>query len=450
MPQSHLVMISKNTKLSRKCLQLGTGIANQLDLRQDQVISFYIGVQSTNLQIKIKTDSCPPEKFSLHPDIMKAWGLEETREYGIRSTSNSIHLGPLIGIMADKSDDPQRLFAGQSLFISQLISEGRRLGAICFGFSCQDVNLSKGTIKGYSYSNNIWKAGIYKLPNVIYPRQKAHSNRQNELRKILGNKGCQFLNPPLLGKWESYKILSQNSALQQYLPDTRLLSNFRQVEAMIKSYRAVYLKPANGMQGKRIIRVSKPTNSKSYQYQYQMNDITVQGTAKTLVHLERRLKRIMANKTYIVQQQIKLLKIKNSIADMRIMVQKNEEGKWEITGKAFRIGKAGSITSNISRGGRGCQVNSLLGEIFNDTREVDRIIEEADLLALRIAQSIEPSHSPIGELGIDIGVDQNGRLWFIEANLKPARQVFSLIGEAETRLLTVQKPILYARYLAGF
>ena len=73
-----------------------------------------------------------------------------------------------------------------------------------------------------------------------------------------------------------------------------------------------------------------------------------------------------------------------------------------------------------------------------------------DQLAVQVARALENETGAIGELGIDIGIDVNGKVWFIEANLKPARRVFILIGEPSTRRMSVRKPMLYARHLAGF
>ena len=53
-------------------------------------------------------------------------------------------------------------------------------------------------------------------------------------------------------------------------------------------------------------------------------------------------------------------------------------------------------------------------------------------------------------MGVDIGIDKSGEIWFIETNLRPARHVFLLIGEQDTRLRSVEMPMLYLRYLAGF
>lgn len=444
-----MVAISPNNKLEKKCLQVGTGIANQLDLNNDQFISLYVGLESISLTVSIKNDPFSTQKCCLHPQLISAMGLGEAREYGIRRDGNSIHIGPLIGIMANQYADPKRPFGNQSLFISQLITQARNMGAICYAFKSQNVNIAQGNVEGYTYINNTWKIGTYRLPNVIYPRENISSIRQTELRKKLSKSGCLFINPPWLGKWQSYKILSQIDALRKYIPDTYLFNSFKQVAVMLRKYQVAYMKPVAGSQGDRIIRVSKARNSR-YRYQYQMNHKTVHGNANSLAELERSLKKVMAKKAYIVQQPINLLRNQGSLIDMRVMTQKNADGQWEVSGKAFRIGRAGSITSNISGGGRGCQVKQLLSQHFPDPQEAERIIREVDCLAIDIASALEKSYMPIGELGIDIGVDQDGQLWFIEANLKPARKVFTLIGEPETRLLTVQRPIQYARYLAGF
>ncbi len=450
MPPGLMVKCMKDPELNRNCMRVGMGIAEKLDLGKDQVISFYVGLKSQAIKIIMQPGLSPANACALHPELMKDMELEAGRSYGIRRDQNCLHIGPLIGIMANLTTDHNRPFGNQSFFISQLIQQGQKMGAICFAFNPRDVNLDKEFIQGYTYSNKTWKKANYRLPDVIYVRQPGYSISSNNLRKSLIKKGCRFVNPANLGKWETHRILSQHPDLQTYLPETRLVSGFKPVEAMLKKYRAVYLKPIASSQGKGIIRVSRGRHSNVYVYQYQSNAGPVKGTAFSLAELERSLKKIMGKASYLVQQEISLLRIQGSIADLRVMVQKNARGKWEVSGKAFRIGQAGAITSNISSGGSAGRIQELLANSFDDPHEITRIIREVDFLAVEAALCIEEHHSPIGELGIDIGVDQNGRIWFIEANLRPARKVFSMIGDLETRLLTVQRPIQYACYLAGF
>jgi hypothetical protein len=53
-------------------------------------------------------------------------------------------------------------------------------------------------------------------------------------------------------------------------------------------------------------------------------------------------------------------------------------------------------------------------------------------------------------MGIDLGIDIHGKVWFIEANLRPARSLFRLIEEPDMRQQSIINPLLYSRYLAGF
>lgn len=450
MANALMIKISPHSQLAKKYLQMGTGLADQLGLSLDQNISLHVGLKGISMKVLVKTSPFPNRKLALHPQLIKTLGLENDQDYGIKISGNSIHIGPLIGIMTNQHDDLRRPFGNQSFFISQLIKQAREMGAICFGFYYQDVNLDRATVKGYTYIDNTWKKSTYGLPDVIYPRESTNPVKQIEIRKKLSRAGCQFINPPWLGKWQTHKLLLKNDALRKYLPETWLVKSFNQVETMLRKYHVVYMKPVAGSQGHRIIRISKSNHSSPYRYQYQINNQLVRGTAYSLAELERRLKRVTSGQSFIVQQRINLLRHQGGIADMRVMTQKNEQGQWGVSGQAFRIGKAGLITSNISGGGRGYQVEKLLKQHFSKPQEVENIRQEVDNLALEIAATLDKHNGPIGELGIDIGVDQGGKVWFIEANLKPARRVFSLLGDNQTRLVTVKRPIQYARYLAGF
>lgn len=45
--------------------------------------------------------------------------------------------------------------------------------------------------------------------------------------------------------------------------------------------------------------------------------------------------------------------------------------------------------------------------------------------AITIAETLEEQiDGTLGELGLDIGVDRNGRVWLFEVNAKPGRHIF--------------------------
>ncbi|MFY9121277.1 MAG: YheC/YheD family protein, partial [Syntrophomonadaceae bacterium] len=82
-------------------------------------------------------------------------------------------------------------------------------------------------------------------------------------------------------------------------------------------------------------------------------------------------------------------------------------------------------------------------------QQIATIQQEMEGLALRIAKTIAKSARLIGELGLDFMVDHRGKVWFLEANPKPARASFAQIDK-DLRSQTIARPMEFAYYLAGF
>lgn len=444
------IYLRTNQAVSNSILQVNVTTASSLCLEDGEKTCIFAGKVSVELTVKINNKqnaAC----MVLNPVVLKKLHLQSNTKYGIAKQEDGVHIGPVIGIIADYFGEKKRPFGGQSFFISQLITASRRMGVIAFAFSPYNINYNKRTVNGYSYGKNGWIRKTYPLPDVVYPRVSGYSYKGLQVRRRMEKYGCLFINPPLIGKWQTYKIISKNPELLPHIPDTNLVSSFRPVDRMIRKYRAVYIKPVKGSQGKNIVKVVKKKNSSRYEYQYRINNNNCRGSSSSINGLQTSLKKIMGNRTYIVQQQINLLKSdKNNVIDVRILVQKDNTGKWKITGKACRVGRRGSITSNISSGGSGHRVEKVLANHFADQEQINNIINKIECVALEAAKTMETEVGSIGELGIDIGVDNEGAVWFIEANIRPARQVFSLIGEKDIRRKSVERPLLYGCYLAGF
>lgn len=441
------IKISGDTRLNEKSLLIAKELVRKLNLPIDKAVTLQFG-QSCYLMELVIDPLLSTDHLKINSAIISKTGIRPNRFYTIIYTGQSVRIGPYIGIAANLKADKTKPFAGQTFFVRQLIEQAQAMGAICFAFSLHDINYSQAQIRGYTYENNVWEKRLYPLPDVILPRSNNEINRHAFRRKLM-QMGVHFFNPPGIGKWGTYKAMLKNPRLIEYLPITRLLNNFSELEGMLNKYPRVYVKPVTGSQGKNIVRISSNKRTGIYEYQYQVKQRRINEKANSLNELEHRLRLSLGKKRYLVQQQINLLRLKGSIMDLRVMTQKNRTGKWLVTGKVFRIGTFGSITSNISGGGSVGDIQSMLKLFFNHKR-VKEIINEVEFLALETARTLEGRLGPIGELGIDIGVDQAGRVWLIEANLKPARRVFTLIGDNETRLLSVRRPIEYCIYLAGF
>ena len=66
---------------------------------------------------------------------------------------------------------------------------------------------------------------------------------------------------------------------------------------------------------------------------------------------------------------------------------------------------------------------------------------------VRIYIYLEQSYGPFGELGIDIGMDKAGRLWFIESNTKSTKVSLCNASSGETMQKAFLNPLEYAKYL---
>lgn len=439
---------TSNPRVDDNTALITQDLAEMFGLTASQKLYFHVGHFKKMLTVVVRNQEKLKNGMTFSPAMMKKLFLRKDQKYGVKKDINGFHLGPVVGITADIFSDHSRPFGSQNFFFQQLLEAGRNLGEICFAFSPLSINWGKGTVIGYTYGPKGWKKSVYPIPDVIYPREKNYSN--HNYRRRLEKLGTRFFNPPVAGKWETYLIMKKNPNLVKYLPDTSIIRSFNQVDTMLKKYQAVYLKPVAGSRGKNIIRVVKKKKSPGYEYQYEVNGLSVKGSVPTLSRLQSSLKRVMGNRSYIVQKQIDLLKYEGNIIDVRILVQKNHVGDWEATGIACREGRRGSITSNISSGGNGRKLDMVLRRHFDDENKHMEILEEIKYLAIESARTLEKVIGKAGEMGVDIGIDQSGNIWFIETNLRPARGVFLLIGDQETRLKSVEMPMLYLRYLAGF
>jgi len=82
--------------------------------------------------------------------------------------------------------------------------------------------------------------------------------------------------------------------------------------------------------------------------------------------------------------------------------------------------------------------------------ELDKKIKR---ISIQIASTIEVEYGSFGEIGMDIGLDKNLKLWFIEANTKPDKdpnkdpEPIDDITKVKPQFLQVLE---YAKYLSGF
>ena len=357
---------------------------------------------------------------------------------------------PVLGIMTLYLND-NGLLEEKPIYQKMTIA-GRKMGLDVYVFTPQDVNYKQNRIHALMFdtSTKSWTRKWRSFPNMIFDRCRIQrSHRFEELlqfRKKYGH--LTFLNRVLRNKWTIYRLMRKDERFSPHLPLTRMYESPADLTEMIRKYPLVYLKPINGTGGRGILRIEKQ-NGGSYLIQGRDQSRRIISPQRVpLSGLHGRLEgwNLKANR-YLVQQGIQLKLPNGRVHDYRMLVQKNGNGNWEVTGCAGRIGASGSITSNLHGGGEAVTMKALLKQWIKNEDTVHAVTVEADKLGVQMAAFLEQTYGRLCEMALDLAIDRTGHIWLLEVNPKPAREVFFQAGERETYRRAIIRPLEYAIWL---
>lgn len=331
-----------------------------------------------------------------------------------------------------------------------LIQVGTQMGFIVYVLPVEKLHLKQAQLHGFVYNRaaKSWQRRLMPFPDIIYNRiPNREIERTAQVRKKLAacrkDSRITIFNPYFFNKWDLFKWLKTSASAKAYLPTTRRLTNPSILENMLSRYSFLYLKPESGKAGKGIMTISyKPDNNLPYRLNIQEKQSSTTYNCVSFKKLWARILVEMDKNPYIVQQGISLATYRNHKFDLRALIQKNNNGQWEITGLGARVAGSTSITTHVPRGGRIDDPAKLLAYAFN-AKDSHTIVEKASAAAVTIAGQIEKqSKYRLGEMSMDIGVDTKGNVWFFEANSKPMK-----FDEPHIRQKSLQRIFQYSQYL---
>ncbi|MFV9511210.1 YheC/YheD family protein [Tepidibacillus sp. LV47] len=419
---------------------------NRLNLPINQPISLKFGKIITEVKVTLSSNSgnlmrIPSDLATqLHIPNGTLLNAKFDKEKGLL-------LGPIFGILVQSVNpkQPQTPFGKLTEFFKEVALLARNQGILFYIFTIQDIYHGSQTIQGWFYRNNQWEVGIFPLPDVIYNRISSRSQERKFKAKIAElQKQIPFFNEHFLNKWQVYEMLKKTS-IHQFMPETTYFKGNQSLKEMIKKYPIVYLKPTNGALGKGIIKIERSPEQYIVQYS-RINGASTfyfKNLNKLLKHLYPRLQ----SEPYLIQEGLNLIQLNRRPIDFRILVQKNGRGHWSITSMIARIANDQQFVSNLARGGTQAGV---MATIRQASPELSKTIKKEHFrkLALQIAKKLEESTSGhFAELGIDLGLDNDGKIWLLEVNSKPSKtEETTLAGPRPS----VHRLIQYVRFLTGF
>lgn len=227
------------------------------------------------------------------------------------------------------------------------------------------------------------------------------------------------------GKWTKHNLLEKNGELLKYLPRTALYN-----EDSFAKYMGMYgeaiIKPTVGRLGKDVVKVSQ--DGQTYLVHAGIKKKKLNGQKAALDYLESTLN---INKTYIIQQVIPLAKINECIFDLRVLVQRKNltDRNWVVTGKLAKVAAKGFVISNAAK--EVIPIEQAIEKSSVESINIGQVIQEIDQLALDTAHYLQDFYTKSRWMGLDLGVDQHGKIWIIEVNLRPSIEMFKLLNDPE-------------------
>ena len=349
-------------------------------------------------------------------------------------------------------DDDLQLFRGNRNNFADLIRTGKKMGVTAFVLTTKDFKLSASRVLGYTYEEDSesWKAAWFPRPTIVYNRIPQREDERlprvkRKLAAISRHPGIRLFNRRFFNKWSLFQWLHQSKTTRAFIPETKRLTRPSVLSGMLRKHRLLYLKPVRGKAGVGIMTVKvQPEKNMPYRLQIQEEKGSSTYHCSTLKRLWGKVLKQSSSLggPYIAQQGIMLAAVKNRPFDLRALIQKNGQGKWEVTGIGARVAGDSSITTHVPRGGYIEDPERLLTPIFGRERTA-KVLAKVRETTLALARQIERSaRTRLCEMSMDLGVDAAGHVWFFEANSKPMK-----FDEPHIRNKSLERIFQYSLYL---
>jgi hypothetical protein len=358
--------------------------------------------------------------------------------------------GATLGLLMQRWPEEEGPFGPLTSFAERVSDLARFAGMEVAVFAPGDVDLVRSRVRGSRCLGRTggWRQADEALPPVVWNRYFGRD--EGLLLQAMESQGVSSLNAPGLSKWEAHLCLSDHPLLLKHLPETRMLTDASVALELLDRHSVIFFKPVNGSVGRGIIRVSRD-GSGFLRLEY----VSAETGAMTEQYagagqLGRWLAREGRAGRYIVQQGLDLAIFHGRPADVRILVQKDGSGRWQLTGMGARVAADGRFTTNLHTGGSGLPVERLAEAVFpRDGARQEDLIDQLEMLALAAACRLEDQTGPMGEVGLDFGIDTDGNIWYIEQNAQPGRSIFEHLGRWDLSDLAHLRPIQYAAQLVS-
>lgn len=242
-------------------------------------------------------------------------------------------------------------------------------------------------------------------------------------------------------KLQKHTVMIRDPFIKKHIPETKKF-NGPKLLTLLNHHPTVFIKPDLGRGGHGIVRLRRQSENR-IKVQWRNHNRVVQR--EDLMPLLHRINK--SSSTYLMQRGINLARIHGRSFDIRVYMQK-PKNDWIVSGKVARVAASGRFLTNYHQGAKPALVPDVLQQVFRaQPSRIRTMIGQIEQLSLISSQVLDARFPGVRELGVDIAVDRDGKLWLLEVNTSPACITFRLLPDKTMyHQILKHKRDIYQRY----
>ncbi|KIN27763.1 spore coat associated protein SpaC [Bacillus subtilis] len=333
-------------------------------------------------------------------------------------------------------------------YSAELAKRAPEFGIRFIRFTPFDISPDTLRVKAsvYHSASSTWNETEMAIPDYIYDRcfycKDSHSQKAKPIVEWLKKyPKTEFIGRGLPDKWTVLHDLQQHSVINPYIPETIKVSRYEQIHSFLSKEKACILKPAFGAGGRGVILLK--LGKKNITATYHIGKDKQTKTFSNQTSFKTWCKKVLQHQ-YLLQPYLNIQDKEQYPCDIRLFMEKNEAGEWNTVGKAVRRGYKHGLLANLSGGSDALTFDSWFEDIPKKQQVV--LLDDVFSITQSVPYYLDERYGPLFELGLDICLAKDGRIWILDINSKPGRKsILRVSPEQKEQLYTC--PLKRCQYL---
>lgn len=374
------------------------------------------------------------------------------------NADGTLRVGPIIGILVGRSrSEIRKNRHGYAVFNAPW--NVLAMGGLAYFFTLEDIDWERRRVFGHVHfydgapierppAKLVFTTGYFPFPDAIYRRRFIPYDVLDKVRREMTPH--IFNNPRASDKLRQARALQNVGSLARHVPEVEELTSADVLNDMLRRHGQVFVKRSGLGAGRAVVHVRRHrgggyvlTRREAPRSQREVQHV-VPSFAKMVQLLVRATGYAWRSSAWGVQRAIVPARHDGRVFDLRLIIQKNGFGRWCANGAYVRL--APTPQSVVTRLGDYVQADDFLQNKWPD--KGSSLLQTVKDFALRCGAVFDDHWPILGDLGVDILVDEDGKHWFLEANVGPG---YLRVGEEDDGYWhQIAAPLTFASFLAGF